>query len=119
MGFYFSLYLEFCRLLFILINRLVLNLSHKTIANEDSEFRSRTGMEPPVFASNSILGHIGGPLRTLPDDMENDAFEGDEVIDAEDVADMTDEKVAESSSSNIEFRRSAIIDIDFVLCCAH
>ena len=70
-------------------------------------------MEPPVFASNSILGHIGGPLRTLPDDMENDAFEGDEVIDAEDVADMIEEKVAESSSSNIEFRRSAVIDFDF------
>ena len=53
-------------------NRLVLNLSHTANTREDSEFRTRTGLEPPIFVNNSILGNIGGPLRTLPDGFEDD-----------------------------------------------
>lgn len=55
-----------------MLNRLVLNLSHAANSREDTEFRSRTGLDPPVFASNPILGNIGAPLRMLPDDFYDD-----------------------------------------------
>ena len=31
------------------------------------EYRLRSGLEPPTFASNSVLGNFGGLVRSLPD----------------------------------------------------
>ena len=57
-------------------NRLALNLiqgaSASASAREDSEFRTRTGLEPPTFAAGPYLGNIGGPVRTLPHDFDDD-----------------------------------------------
>ena len=38
------------------------------------EFRRRTGLEPAAFAvaSGSVLGNIGGAVRTLGDDEDDD-----------------------------------------------
>ena len=54
------------------MNRLVLNLNHTANAEEDSEFRTRTGLEPPEFAANPVLGNIGGSLRTLSENHYDD-----------------------------------------------
>ena len=51
-----------------MVNRLVLNLSHTANAREHSTFRSRTGIEPPLFATNSMLGNVGAPVRTSFED---------------------------------------------------
>ena len=78
-----------------MVNRLVLNLSHTVSTREDSEFRSRTGMDVPVFARHSVLGSIGNPVRTLPDEIYED-YNGDEErgVDA-----RSDE---EMQSSNVD-----------------
>ena len=60
-----------------MINRLVLNLIHGANARDDSEFRTRTGLEPPTFATGPYLGNIGGPVRTLSDDFEDEFLDGD------------------------------------------
>ena len=39
--------------------------------------RSRTGLEPPIFASGPILGNVGGPIRTLSDDFDEELQEVD------------------------------------------
>ena len=62
-----------------MVNRLILNLVQGADQREDSEFRTRTGLEPPKFATGSFLGSIGGPLRTLPEDMGDELFEDEEV----------------------------------------
>ena len=49
----------------VLTNRLVLNLYEWANTRESSEFRTRTGFEPPMFATNSVMGSIGAPMRTL------------------------------------------------------
>ena len=59
----------------ILVNRLVLNLSHAVNTREDSEFRTRTNLEPPTFASGPFLGNIGGPVHTFADS----PYDGDEA----------------------------------------
>lgn len=59
-------------------NRLILNLSHTANAGEESDFRSGTGLDSPVFALNSVLGNIGGTMRTLPDDLFIDEPETNE-----------------------------------------
>ena len=64
------------RLQVVITNRLVLNLIHNANAREDSEFRTRTGLEPPTFASGPFLGSIGGPVRTLPDDFDDYFVDG-------------------------------------------
>ena len=63
-----------------MVNRLVLSLSQAASFNarEDSEFRSRTGIGPPIFASGPILGNIGGPVHTFLDDFNDEVFEGDD-----------------------------------------
>ena len=62
-------------------NRLILNLIHGANAREDSEFRTQTGVEPPTFAAGPYLGNIGGPVRTLPDDFDDELVEdGDGAI---------------------------------------
>ena len=62
-----------------MVNRLILNLVQGADHREDSEFRTRTGLEPPGFASGPFLGDIGGPVRTLPDDVDDDIYEGYEA----------------------------------------
>lgn len=52
-----------CSIEIIMVNRLVLNLTHAANSHGDSTF-SKSGLGPPVFASNSILGNIGGPVNT-------------------------------------------------------
>ena len=61
-----------------MVNRLILNLVQGADNREDTEFRTRTGLEPPSFAAGSFLGDIGGPVRTLPDDMDDELYDGDE-----------------------------------------
>ena len=58
-----------------MVNRLALNLIQGADQREDSVFRTRTGMEPPAFATGSFLGNIGGPLRTVSDDEYDDTLE--------------------------------------------
>lgn len=70
----------------VLINRLVLNLSHAANANDDSEFRTKTGLEPLSFASGPVLGNIGGPVRSFPDEDWEDEMpetEGHEMVELE------------------------------------
>ena len=60
----------------------MLNLSYTANVREDSEFRTRTGLDPPMFASNSFMGNIGAPMRTLSvndDDDVDDVFESGEA----------------------------------------
>ena len=64
----------------------MLNLTQAADTREDFEFRSRTGLEPPIFATSSVLGNIGEPLRTIPDDFE-DFEEGDDDGDVEEPED--------------------------------
>ena len=60
------------RLQIVMTNRLVLNLIHGANAREDSEFRTQTGLEPPTFATGPYLGNIGGPVRSLLDDFDEE-----------------------------------------------
>ena len=66
------------RLQIVAVNRLVLDLSLAIGAQEDSDFFSRTGLDPPIFAMSSIIGNIGGPMRTA-----SEADCGDEEFTAE------------------------------------
>ena len=59
----------------ILINRMIFNLSYAANYREESMFRSQTGLEPPTFATNAVLGNIGAPLRTLTNDDQEDGLE--------------------------------------------
>ena len=51
----------------IAVNRLVLSLSYEGNTRDNLEYRLRSGLEPPTFASNSVLGNFGGLVRSLPD----------------------------------------------------
>ncbi|TDL16095.1 hypothetical protein BD410DRAFT_795727 [Rickenella mellea] len=68
-------------LTFVLINRLVLNLrqvSHVQEGNAPTLCAIGTIPEP-TFATNSILGNIGAPLRVgAEDDYEIDEIDGDD-----------------------------------------
>lgn len=67
-----------------MVNRLVLNLIRTANANEDSEFRTRTGLEPPTFAAGPFLGSIGGPLAFhTPPGFDNDLLEDDGRLDSD------------------------------------
>ena len=59
----------------VILDRLILNLIQGADQREDEEFRTRTGLEPPAFATGSFLGNIGGPLRTLSNNMFDVSFE--------------------------------------------
>ena len=63
----------------VFVNRLVLNLSNAANTQEDANFRLQTGLEPPLFATGSILGNIGGPVRTSLDDFEDEYLGSDDV----------------------------------------
>ena len=52
-------------------------------------------------------------MRTLPDDLECNIFESNEIPDAEGIVDMPEGKVVENPSGDIECRHSAVIDIGF------
>ena len=56
------------RLQVVIVNRLVLSLSHAGNAKEETEFRTRTGRSAPVFSSDTVVGNIGAPIRTLSDE---------------------------------------------------
>ena len=91
--------LRFHRFQFVLVNRLVLSLSDAANPQEDTEFRSRTGLEPPTFAAGPFLGNIGGPVRTIEDDLDDDiVLEGGEGVDAE----MTDIEAANVMAAGVE-----------------
>lgn len=79
-----------------MVNRLVLNLSDAVSAREDSEFRTRTGLEPPTFAAGPVLGNIGGSLRTFPDDLDDELL----IFECEWVATDEAESTTESLSTN-------------------
>ena len=64
------------------MNRLVLNLSHAVNTREDTEFRSRTNLEPPVFSSGPYLGNIGGPVHTSMDPPYDDEAESNATEDS-------------------------------------
>ena len=64
-------------------NRLVLNLRHNANTREDSEFRTRTGLEPPAFAEGPVIGNIGAPLRVLPIEWDEDMSESGELFKTE------------------------------------
>ena len=59
---------------------MVLNLSHAANTEEDLECYSRTGLEPPVFAINPLIGNIGAPLRTLLADYHDEESRGTESL---------------------------------------
>ena len=80
-------------------NRLVLNLSHTANAREDSEFRSQTGLEPPLFAVNPVLGNIGASIRTVRKDLD---FFDDERTGEGDVLNVEDESVFGSRPGDLE-----------------
>lgn len=69
------------RLQIVIVNRLVLNLIHTANADEDSVFRTRTGLEPPTFATGPFLGSIGGRFSYRPDDFDGLSEKGDERVD--------------------------------------
>lgn len=98
------------RLQVVIINRLVLSLCHADAANtrEDSEFRTRTGLEPPTFATGPILGKIGGAVRAFPDELNDEMLDGEEMPDAdEDQGETTELPSANGAgdlNSVIEFR---------------
>lgn len=54
---------------------MILNLSYSANTREEDEFRSRTGLEPPTFALNSIIGNIGAPVNTIPNGALEDTIE--------------------------------------------
>ena len=64
--------LSLLRLQIVVVNRLILNLSHTANTREgDSESGTRTSYNSsPLFATNSVLGNIGAPVRTYRDEVE-------------------------------------------------
>ena len=80
-----------------------MNLSHAADTSEESEFRSRTGIEPPTFAAGPVLGNIGGPLRTLPDDLDDD--------DALEVRDVLGGVIEEAGTSDGAVRHGVQIAV--------
>ena len=57
-------------------------------AREESEFETRTGLESPIFAAGPFLGNIGGPVRTLLNDFDDDYLEYSGKSDADQNYDM-------------------------------
>lgn len=55
----------------IMTTRLVLNLVDAANLQDDSIYRSWTGIDPPQFATSSILGNIGAPVRTSSENVNN------------------------------------------------
>ena len=49
-----------------------MNLRHVANTREVSEFRSRTSLEPPTFATGPFLGNIGGPVHTFLDELDEE-----------------------------------------------
>ena len=65
------------------MNRLILNLTQTANVREESESLTRTGFEPPMFASNSILGNIGAPVDIYMDYPNDNALEDGNKNDEE------------------------------------
>ena len=62
-----------------MVNRLILNLIQGADQSENSEFRTRSGQESPAFATGPYLSNIGGSVRTIFDNMDDELFEVDDV----------------------------------------
>ena len=60
--YFFSQILTICRLTFVIVNRLVLNLNHELHSQGRENFE--TSLLESRVASFSVLGNIGGPLKT-------------------------------------------------------
>ncbi|TDL19049.1 hypothetical protein BD410DRAFT_806000 [Rickenella mellea] len=85
---------------FVLINRLVLNLRQAShIQGCPGTLGALGSIEEPAFASNSLLGNLGAPLRIGPE--RNDEFE--EIDDGFEVA---EECGIVDISQNVEQHRS-------------
>ena len=56
-----------------MVNRLILNLSYTSNTRDNSEFGTRSGLEPPAFAVTSI-GNFGGYVSTLHDNWDDEVF---------------------------------------------
>lgn len=85
------------RVRIVAVNRLVLSLSYSANAREDSEYRSRSGFEPPLFAANSVLGNIGGLVHSLPD-----SFDGLEETSGSQKANNGDDRNFEAQDAVVE-----------------
>lgn len=84
----------------IAINRLVLNLNYTANIRDDWEYHSQTGLDPPTFASNSVLGNIGGLVRSAPDDFDEESIDVREhIIDNGELHPEFQEKLAGTSIS--------------------
>ena len=95
----------------VLVNRLILNLSHAANPSEDSELRTRTKLVPPTYAVGTFLGNIGGPVRSLPDEFYDDEFGEDVVKDNEDVQPDRGEGVVSALEHNTAIFSSGIEEI--------
>ena len=90
-----------------MVNRLILNLSQSVNVRENSDFRTRTGFEPPVFVEGPILGNIGGPVST-----NNDSLLVEEYEDVLDARSNTREKGAtDSQNSNRAIQHHSDYDV--------
>ena len=90
----------------VILDRLILNLIQGADQREDEEFWTRTGLEPPAFATGSFLGNIGGPLRTLSNDMDDVSFEDGEAESIRSDSDTT------TGPANVDVRKAAVTIID-------
>lgn len=66
------------RLQIVVVNRLILNLSHVANTRKDSESRTRSDFETLAFARNSMIGNIGAPVRTYLDDLDENTANDEE-----------------------------------------
>ena len=93
------------RLQIILVNRLVLNLAHTANGHENSELYTKTLLDPPVFATGSFLGNIGGPVRSFLDDMDLE----DGAVGAD--GDSRDSSIDSEYMSSVEVRKGENGDV--------
>ena len=91
-----------------MVNRLVLNLIRGADRLDDSEFRMRTGLEIPVFATSPFLGNIGGPVYTFPDDLDSELFKADEITNPDGDSGDCNRSAAQSSNRTEETGLNAI-----------
>ena len=71
------------RIQIVVVNRLILNLSHSASGQDDSK-PDKSRLKSLVFATNLDLGNIGGSLRaTLPDNLDDEILDGVEITDRE------------------------------------
>ena len=80
----------------VAVNRLVLHLNHIANVWDDADFRSRTGLDPPMFATDSFLGSIRASVQTLQNNSE-DGFDFDDHGHIDHQRRMMDKKEQTSS----------------------